>query len=66
MVEQLIGVVVLALGIWQLFAARAAFLQIKRHGTKSVSSFIALGLWSGLSFGVLMLLFGAALIFNQI
>ncbi len=49
-----------------IYTAYLAFKQVKQVGNKSTSPFIALGVWSGLSFGILMVAFGIALAFNAI
>lgn len=66
MLERITGFIIICFAIWQIYTAYLAFKQVKQVGNKSTSPFIALGVWSGLSFGILMVVFGIALAFDDI
>ena len=66
MLERITGFIIICFAIWQIYTAYLALKQVKQVGNKSTSPFIALGVWSGLSFGILMVAFGIALAFNAI
>ncbi|VDG18025.1 immunity protein [Lactiplantibacillus mudanjiangensis] len=63
MIVKLVGIACLALSIWQFYAAKNAFMQVKHHGNQGTSAFIAFGLWYGFLFGIILLFAGIMLLF---
>ncbi|MFC6180275.1 bacteriocin immunity protein [Lactiplantibacillus daowaiensis] len=58
MLVRMIGLICIAVSIWQLYAVRQAFLDVKHHGNAATSTFIAYGLWTGLTFAIIFLIGG--------
>ena len=66
MFETIAGSVLLLLGCYQLYTTRNVFVYTKKHGNKSISAFLPLGLYSGALMGFVFLGFGVALTFHLI
>ncbi len=66
MVETVIGIILILLAAWQFYATKKAFVQLKRHGNQNTSRFIALALWNGFAFSVILLGAGIMLSLNAI
>ena len=66
MFETIAGSVLLLLGCYQLYTTRNVFVYTKKHGNKSTSAFLPLGLYSGGLMGIVFLCFGVALTFHLI
>lgn len=66
MFETIVGIVLLLLGCYQLYATRNVFVYTKKQGNKNTSAFLPLGLYSGGLMGIVFLGFGVALTFHLI
>ncbi|MDO4680995.1 MAG: hypothetical protein Q4A55_07100 [Aerococcus sp.] len=65
MLETLAGFGAILLACYQFYAVRRNYVYVKEHGNKSTSPFIMMSLWSGLLFGIALLIVSIPLIFRM-
>jgi len=61
---KLIGIVAILLACWQFYAVRKSFLNLKNNANQGTSVFIGFALWSGLFFGIILLVVGLGALFS--
>jgi len=62
--QTLITLLVLALGIWQLWVTKGAFTDLKKNGNEQTSYFIMNSLWSSLVMGIIFIIIALILLFG--
>ena len=63
MLQIVVGILIIALGCWQLYASRNVFHRLRTSGGPETSPFIAYGLWYGFLFGILLIGAGIGVLF---
>lgn len=63
---RLLGMLLTLVGIWQLYAAYRAFKSFRKRSNRLTTILTLFGLWTGLLFGVLVLILGMGLLLGLI
>lgn len=59
---KLFGVVLVMLGLWQVYASKTYFQSLKKDGNQSTSAFSPIAIYSGFIFGLMFIMIGIKLI----
>lgn len=59
-----IGLGITIVGVYEMHAARLYLKQLKTNGNDNTSIFAALALWSGFTFGAILILGGLSFLFG--
>lgn len=63
---RLLGLLLVLIGIWQLYAAYRAFKSFRKRANHLTTILTLFGLWTGLLFGVIVLILGGGLLLGLI
>ncbi|MFC6201568.1 hypothetical protein ACFP1L_06750 [Lactiplantibacillus nangangensis] len=63
--QLMIGLGVMALGGYQIWASQRYFKQLKVSGTAATSNFVGLAVWAGFIFGIILILGGVQFLFGM-
>lgn len=66
MLQTITGIVVILIGLWQLYVTYRGFKHTKEHGNASTSPFSALTFYFSGGFGVILLGIAVGLLTNQL
>ncbi|WEV71261.1 immunity protein [Lactobacillus sp. ESL0785] len=64
MIEKAFQVILILLGIWELYAVYKSYQGVRKHGGKGTSAFLPLALWSGIVFGLVLIVLGLNYLFK--
>ncbi|WEV51545.1 immunity protein [Lactobacillus sp. ESL0731] len=64
MIAKISQIIIVLLGVWELYAVYKTYHGAKVHGGKSTSAFLPLALWSGIVFGFALIGSGLAFLFS--